>query len=164
MSGSVYPTIRGKQTRDGRIILSDEAKGVSCEREGYCEVVQWGEGVRIHPALHGRGRVRAFLGHPGERLPLAERRRDRRVRSARGPERVPGGQRRARGIEFSDQFANPLSKVERVFCWSRIQWAGPPFAAAGGWPFAAAAPPLRLRSGQALAFFARVGILRRLLF
>src|ERR1039458_4168111 len=115
MSGSVYPTIRGKQTRDGRIILSDEAKGVSCEREGYCEVVQWGEGVRIHPALHGRGRVRAFLGHPGERLPLAERRRDRRVRSARGPERVPGGQRRARGIEFSDQFAKPSQQSREGF-------------------------------------------------
>src|SRR6266853_5288373 len=86
-----------------------------CEREGYCEVVQRGEGIRIYPALHRRGCVRAFLGHPGERLPLAERRRDRRVRSAQRPEGLPGGQRRARGINFSNQFANPLRCVERVF-------------------------------------------------
>jgi hypothetical protein len=42
-----------KQIRDERIILTIEVKGVICEREGYCEVVQRGERIRVHPALHG---------------------------------------------------------------------------------------------------------------
>src|ERR1019366_3646597 len=50
---------QGKQTSGGRIILS-RRKEFLCEREGYCEVVQRGEGIRIYPALHGRGCVRAF--------------------------------------------------------------------------------------------------------
>src|SRR5208282_3311726 len=42
------------------------------ERERNSEVVQRGEGVWIYPALHGGGCVRAFLRHPGERLPHAQ--------------------------------------------------------------------------------------------
>src|ERR1039458_9860042 len=93
-------------------------KELLCEREGDCEVVQRGERIRIHPALHGRGCVRAFLRHPGERLPLAERRRDGRVRSAQRPQGLSGGQRRARGINFSHQFANPLGLSRGFFIWA----------------------------------------------
>src|ERR1700674_1565039 len=86
-----------------------------CEREGYCEVVQRGEGIRIHPALHRRGCIRAFLGHPGERLPLAERRRDRRVRSAERPKGLPGRQRRTRRIKFLQPVRKPSQKCGEGF-------------------------------------------------
>src|SRR3984957_112613 len=86
-----------------------------CEREGYCEVVQRGERIWIHPALHGRGCLRTFLGHPGERISLAERRRNRRVRSAERPERFSGRQRRTRGLNFSNQFRNPLGMDREGF-------------------------------------------------
>src|SRR5450755_3724346 len=78
-------------------------------------MVQRGEGIRIHPALHRRGCLRAFLGHPGERLPLAERRRDRRVRLAQRPERLPGGQRRARRIKISPTSSQTLSLCREGF-------------------------------------------------
>src|ERR1700674_2495553 len=95
-----------------------------CEREGYCEVVQRGEGIRIHPALHRRGCIRAFLGHPGERLPLAERRRDRRVRSAERPEGLPGGQRRTRRIKFLQPVRKPSQKCGEGFLFGEESCLG----------------------------------------
>src|SRR5205823_2733092 len=80
-----------------------------CEREGYCEVVQWSQRVWLHPAFHRRRRVRALLRHPGERLPLAERRRDGGVRPAKGPQGFPGGERRPR-VTLSNSKIRPLAR------------------------------------------------------
>jgi len=40
-------------------------KGVFREREGNSKVVQRGEGIWLHPALHGRGRFRTLLRDSG---------------------------------------------------------------------------------------------------
>jgi hypothetical protein len=57
-------------------------------------VVQRREGVRVHHPRHwGQGRVRALLGHRGQRVKVLGRGPARVVRDLAGPEGAAGGQR-----------------------------------------------------------------------
>src|SRR5690348_8876240 len=69
--GSFGTTILGGPS--GEILIRGERSlREYIQREGYSEVVQRSQGIRIHPALHWRGRIRPFFRDPRERLPHLE--------------------------------------------------------------------------------------------
>src|SRR5262245_18569057 len=84
-------------------------------------MVQWSQRLWLHSALDGGGRFRPLLRHPGERLPVAERRRDGGVRPAQGPERLPGGERRPRVVLLVSQDL-PSRRREGLFMAVLVHW------------------------------------------
>jgi hypothetical protein len=66
----------------------------------YREVLQRGEGLRLHLARAGRRRLRPLLQHPGQWLQVAQRRRSRRVRRWPRPQRR-GSSERPRPLTFA---------------------------------------------------------------
>jgi hypothetical protein len=73
--------VERSETSEGaaELILRDGERSFIRERERHSQVVQRSEGLRLYPALH-RGRcVRSLLCDSGERLPHAERGRNRGV-------------------------------------------------------------------------------------